>query len=143
MALVGICLRELICSTADSGGGGMGISNSYVPAGAREGPWLLGHLQKTSLLLTRKETDVSSCQWTSTAFLLLFNCSGFRSVGKCVPAVPLVLSFPTYRLLPACFSISSLRAVFATQHWCISSDHFHKSLTFKPNDYSAKDQGVL
>ena len=59
MALVGICLRELICSTADSGGGGMGISNSYVPAGAREGPWLLGHLQKTSLLLTRKETDVS------------------------------------------------------------------------------------
>lgn len=37
MALVGICLRELICSTVDSGGGCMGISNSYVPAGAREG----------------------------------------------------------------------------------------------------------
>ena len=81
--LVGICLRELTWWTAGSEGGGMGISNSYLPAGAREGTWPVGHFQKETLfLLTRKEAGVSSWQWTSMVSLPLSPGSSFRRMGN-------------------------------------------------------------
>lgn len=88
VAVVGICLRELICYTVHSGGR-HGNFQFYTCWGQRKGAWLLGHLQKmTSFLLTRKEeAGVSSWRRTSMVFLPLFNVLASEALEVCAGCI--------------------------------------------------------
>lgn len=90
--LVGICLRELTWWTAGSEGGGMGIFNSYLPAGAIEGhdPWVTFRRRHYFYAPGRKQAcrHDSGLLWCLCHSLLVLASEGREIHASCIICPP-------------------------------------------------------